>query len=88
MNYDINVAPDELARLVVQAATNAEAQGYWTGTGPIADDAVQHLTRFLGLLLAGDDDINRRELTVYSQALRGASGTEVVSAATIAPVSS
>lgn len=76
MNYDINVAPDELARLVVQAAENAEAQGYWTGTGPIARDAVQHLTRFLGLLLAGDDDINRRELTVYSQALRGASGAE------------
>jgi hypothetical protein len=76
MNYDINVAPDELARLVVQAATNAEAQGYWTGTGPIADDTVQHLTRFLGLLLAGDDDINRRELTVYSHALRGASGVE------------
>jgi hypothetical protein len=76
MNYDINVAPDELARLVVQAAENAAAQGYWTGTAPITQDAVQHLTRFLGLLLAGDDDINRRELTVYSQALRGASGVD------------
>jgi hypothetical protein len=76
MNYDINVAPDELARLVVQAAENAQEQGYWTGAGPIADDAVQHLTRFLGLLLAGDDDINRRELTVFSHALHGASGTE------------
>jgi hypothetical protein len=76
MNYDINVAPDELARLVVQAAENAEAQGYWPGSEPIARDAVQHLMRFLGLLLAGDDDINRRELTVYSHALRGASGAE------------
>ncbi|MBW3569821.1 MAG: hypothetical protein KY467_01830 [Gemmatimonadetes bacterium] len=76
MNYDIDVAPDELARLVVQAAENAEAQGYWTGPGPIAADAVRHLTRFLGLLLAGDDDVNRHELTVYSQALRGASGDE------------
>ncbi|WP_420126755.1 hypothetical protein [Longimicrobium sp.] len=76
MNYDINVAPDELARLVVQAAENAAAQGYWTGAAPIAQDALHHLTRFLGLLLAGDDDINRRELTVYSQALRGASGVD------------
>src|SRR5688500_2128704 len=76
MNYDINVAPDELARLVVQAAENAQANGYWYGTGPIAQDAVQPLTRFLGLLLAGDDDINRREPTVCSQVLRGATGTE------------
>jgi hypothetical protein len=76
MRYDIDVSPDELSRLVVQAAVQAEEQGYWTGTGPIAEDAVRHLVRFLGLLLAGDDDINRRELDVFSQALRGASGDE------------
>ena len=73
MRYDIDVSPDELARLVVQAAVTAEEQGYWNGSGPIAEDAVRHLARFLGLLLAGDDDINRRELDVFSQVLRGAS---------------
>lgn len=76
MRYDIDVSPDELSRLVVQAAVTAQEQGYWTGEGPIAEDAVRHLVRFLGLLLAGDDDINRRELSVFSQALRGASGDE------------
>ena len=76
MRYDIDVSPDELSRLVVQAAVTAQEQGYWTGDGPIAQDAVRHMVRFLGLLLAGDDDINRRELSVFSQALRGASGDE------------
>jgi hypothetical protein len=76
MRYDIDVSPDELSRLVVQAAVTAQEQGYWTGTGPIAEDAVRHLVRFLGLLLAGDDDINRRELDVFSQVLRGAHGDE------------
>lgn len=76
MSYNIDLSPDELAHIVVHAAVNAEEQGYWTGAGPIAEDAVRHLTRFLGLLLAGDDDINRRELQVFSQALRGASGHE------------
>lgn len=76
MNYEIDLAPDEMARLVVQAAAHAQEQGYWTGAGSAAADAVRHLKRFLGLLLAGDDDINRRELTVYSQALRGAAGEE------------
>ena len=76
MRYDIDVSPDELSRLVVQAAVQAQEQGYWTGEGPIAEDAVRHLVRFLGLLLAGDDDINRRELSVFSQALRGANGDE------------
>jgi hypothetical protein len=76
MRYDIDVSPDELSRLVVQAAVTAQEQGYWTGEGPIAEDAVRHLVRFLGLLLAGDDDINRRELDVFSLALRGAHGDE------------
>ncbi|HEX2080825.1 MAG TPA: hypothetical protein VHG08_24180 [Longimicrobium sp.] len=76
MRYNIDLAPGELAGLVVQAAANADEQGYWTGPGSIRDDAVRHVTRFLGLLLAGDDDVNPRELDVYSQAVRGASGGE------------
>ena len=74
MSYPIDLAPDELSRLIVQAAVNADEQGYWTGPGPIAEDAVRHLVRFLGLLLAGDDDINPRELEVYAQVVRGARG--------------
>ncbi|HEU0301419.1 MAG TPA: hypothetical protein VFR37_18315 [Longimicrobium sp.] len=76
MRYNIDVAPGELAGLVVQAAANAGEQGYWTGREPITDDAVRHIMRFLGLLLAGDDDVNPRELDVFSQAVRGASGGE------------
>lgn len=76
MRYNIDLAPGELAGLVVQAAENADEQGYWAGPGPIRYDAVRHLERFLGLLLAGDDDVNPRELDVYSQAIAAASGGE------------
>ncbi len=65
MSYSIQLPPDELARLVVQAAVNAQEQGYWTGEGDARDDAVRHLVHFLGLLLAGDDDVNAREMDVY-----------------------
>lgn len=67
MSYHIQLPPDELARLVVQAAENAQAQGYWTGEGDARHDAVQHLVHFLGLLLAGDDDVNPREMDVYTR---------------------
>ena len=76
MRYNIDLAPGELAGLVVQAAVNADEQGYWTHPEPIREDAVRHIVRFLGLLLAGDDDVNPRELDVFSQAVRGASGGE------------
>lgn len=76
MRYNIDLAPGELAALVAQAAANADEQGYWTGSGSIREDAVRHVTRFLGLLLAGDDDVNPRELDVFSQVVRGAAGGE------------
>ena len=74
MNHSIHLSPDELSRLVVQAAVTAEEQGFWEGERPIAEDAVWHLVRFLGLLLAGDDDVNPRELEVFSDVFYAASG--------------
>jgi len=73
MSYNIELSPEEMARLVVQAAVNAQEQGYWTGEGTIRDDAVQHLVHFLGLLLAGDDDVNAREMDVYSRVVNAVS---------------
>ena len=73
MKYEIQLPPDELARLVVQGALNAEEQGYWRGPGPIRDDAVRHLVHFLGLLLAGDDDVNPREMDVFTRVVTAVS---------------
>lgn len=76
MSYNIELPPDELARLVVQAAVNAGEEGYWHGDGPIRDDAVRHLVHFLGLLLAGDDDVNAREMDVFTRVVNAVSPTE------------
>lgn len=70
----IHLPPDELSRLVVEAAVNAEEQGYWRGAEPIADDAVRHLVRFLGLLLAGDDDLDPREMRIFGKVFAAAGG--------------
>ncbi|HEX2205731.1 MAG TPA: hypothetical protein VHG91_20630 [Longimicrobium sp.] len=74
MNHRIDLSPDELSRLVVEAAVNAAEQGFWPAAHPIADDAVTHLVRFLGLLVAGDDDINRREMDVFADVFAAARG--------------
>ena len=66
MSFNIQLPPDELARLVVQAAVNAEQEGFWQGPGSDREGAVRHLVHFLGLLLAGDDDVNAREMDVFS----------------------
>ena len=76
MSYNIQLPPDELARLVVQAAVNADAEGYWHGEGPIRDDAVRHLVHFLGLLLAGDDDVNAREMDIFTRVVNAVSPGE------------
>ena len=80
MNYDINVAPDELARLVVQAAENAQQEGFWTGAEDIRHDAVRHLVHFLGLLLAGDDDVNAREMEIFTRVVNAVRDGETTSA--------
>ena len=75
MNHSIHLSPDELSRLVVEAAVNAEQEGYWRGPGPIAEDAVRHLVRFLGLLLGGDDDVDLKEMDVFADVFSAVSGT-------------
>lgn len=58
--------------MIISAAEQAAQQGYWSGAAPIADDASRHLSHFLGLLLAGDDDLHRRELDVYGRVFHAA----------------
>ncbi|HYH78471.1 MAG TPA: hypothetical protein VEX86_01695 [Longimicrobium sp.] len=74
MNHSIHLRPDELAKLVVQAASNAEQQGYWTGADAINRDAARHLVTFLGLLLGGDDDVDEHELKIFQQVWTAATG--------------
>lgn len=74
MNHSIHLRPDELSRLVVQAASNAENEGYWTGPSPIAQDAARHLITFLGLLLGGDDHVDEKELKIFEEVWTAATG--------------
>lgn len=76
MSHSIHLSPDELSRLVVQAAANAEAQGYWSGPRGAAEDAAAHLAHFLGLLAGGDDDLSPSELEIFAQVFRAASGQD------------
>lgn len=74
-NRSIHLQPDELSRLVVEAAVNADEQGYWRRGGtPIGENAVRHLVGFLGLLLGGDDDVDAKELSVLGEVFAAASG--------------
>jgi hypothetical protein len=74
MSHSIHLQPDELARLVVQAATNAQEQGFWSGGGSAAGDAARHLTRYLGLMLGGDDDVDPHEMRIFGQVCAAATG--------------
>jgi hypothetical protein len=74
MTRSFHLSPDALSRLVVQAASTAQDEGFWRQDGTAAEDAVAHLTRFLGLLAGGDDDLNPRELDVLGDVMRAAHG--------------
>jgi hypothetical protein len=74
MNHSIQLLPDELSRLVVEAALNADEQGYWSGARSAAEDAVAHLTQFLGLLAGGDDDLNDAETELLGEVFCAATG--------------
>ncbi|HEX5727769.1 MAG TPA: hypothetical protein VFX98_20020 [Longimicrobiaceae bacterium] len=74
MNRSVHLRPDELSHLIVEAAVTADEQGFWHEPRPIAEDAVQHLVRFLGVLLAGDDDVDLHELRVFGDVFAAASG--------------
>ena len=74
MNRSIHLQPDELSRLVVQAAANAQSEGFWTGAGSAAEDAARHLIAFLGLLAGGDDHVDTREMNLFAQIYSAATG--------------
>ncbi len=74
MTDPIRLPPDDLARLVVAAAAAAEEQGYWSGQDAASHDALQHLGRFLGLLLAGDDELHPAELALFGRVFHAVSG--------------
>jgi hypothetical protein len=74
MSHSIHLQPDELSRLVVQAAANAQSEGFWTGAGTAAEDAGRHLVRLLGLLLGGDDHVDTREMNLFAQIHAAATG--------------
>jgi hypothetical protein len=74
MSDPIRLPADELARLVVDAAASADAEGFWSGSGSAAQDALQHLGRFLGLLLAGDDELHAAELSLFGRVFEAVSG--------------
>lgn len=77
MTDPIDVSADTLARRVVQAASTAQAEGFWNAPGSASEDAVRHLVRFLGLLVAGDDHIHTREMDVFGRVFASATGDEV-----------
>jgi hypothetical protein len=77
MSHSIHLQPDELSRMVVQAATNAQEQGYWTGGGSAADDAARHLTDYLGLLLGGDNDVSPHEMRIFRKVCCAATGLDL-----------
>jgi hypothetical protein len=76
MTHSIHLNPGELARLVTQSAANAQDEGFWTGEGSARDDAARHLTRYLGLLLGGDNDVDEDELNIFRAVCAAATGRE------------
>jgi hypothetical protein len=77
MSHSIHLQPDELSRMVVQAAGNAQEQGYWTGDGTAAADAARHLTNYLGLLLGGDNDVSPHEMRIFRKVCLAATGRDI-----------
>jgi hypothetical protein len=76
MNRSIHLAPVELTNLVIQAARNAESEGFWKGDITAGEDAARHLVRLLGLLLGGDNDVNLNEIALLGEVFQAATGTE------------
>jgi len=74
MTPSSNVSPAELSRLILRAADTADAVGFWTGSGPIAANATTHIVRFLGLILAGDQDLHPKELNLYGRVMQAVLG--------------
>jgi hypothetical protein len=67
-------SPAELSTLIVRAAERADAVGFWPGAGSIAADATTHIVRFLGLILAGDQELHPKELNLYGRVMQAVLG--------------
>ena len=67
-------SPAELSRLILRAADTADAVGFWKGRDSIAADATNHIVRFLGLILAGDQDLHPKELNLYGRVIQAVLG--------------
>lgn len=74
MTNGIPQLPAELSTLILRAAATADAVGFWEGRGPIETDATTHIVRFLGLILAGDQDVHPRELNLYGRVMQAVLG--------------
>src|SRR5688500_13250902 len=67
-------APADLSTLILRAAATADTVGFWPGPGSIAADATAHIVRFLGLILAGDQDLHPKELNLYGRVIEATLG--------------
>jgi len=74
MNRSFHLNATELTGLVLQAARNAESEGFWSGESSAGEDAARHLVRLLGLLLGGDNDIDLNEIELFGQVFAAATG--------------
>lgn len=67
-------SPADLSRLILRAADTAEAVGFWKGRDSITANATAHIVRFLGLILAGDQDLHPKELNLYGRVMQAVLG--------------
>lgn len=74
MTPSSNPTPSDLSTLILRAAATADTVGFWPGPGSITTDATTHIVRFLGLILAGDQDLHPRELNLYGRVIQATLG--------------
>jgi hypothetical protein len=70
----VNESPADLSTLILRAAATADTVGFWAGPGSITADASNHIVRFLGLILAGDQDLHPKELNLYGRVMQAVMG--------------
>jgi hypothetical protein len=67
-------SPSELSTRILRAAATADTVGFWAGPGSVAADATTHIVRFLGLILASDQELHPRELNLYGRVMEAMLG--------------
>jgi hypothetical protein len=66
--------PAELSTQILRAAATADTVGFWSGNGSITADATTHIVRFLGMILAGDQELHPKELNLYGRIMQAVLG--------------